>query len=299
MTTATATTKRDALLADLADLWRGLDQLFEGVGPKAWSRKHGKDWTIADVPYHLAYFDREMIVRGLDRGTDLPEEEQMVWRSSKDVNAWNAVEFAKRPPSQTPEQSLAQMRASRAAIRERVTRLSDADLERSVWCPLPGTGWISAETGVKALRAHTWGHFMQLRYYLKRSTPVLSASATYGALGFYLSFMPFMLDRKRAAGVDFTAVMEMTGPGGGAWSYHVKDGACTFSEGRAGHPDLVMTQSPETFIKTFAHIHNPMVAILKRQIRVRGLRKLPTFGKLFPPESEDTVFDPQAAAALG
>ena len=48
-----------------------------------------------------------------------------------------------------------------------------------------------------------------------------------------------------------------------------------------------MTQSPETFVKTFAKMHNPMLAMLTGQVRVRGLRNMGTFGKLMPPESDE------------
>ena len=43
-----------------------------------------------------------------------------------------------------------------------------------------------------------------------------------------------------------------------------------------------MTQAPETFVKTLAKMHNPMLAMLTRQVRVRGLRNMGTFAKLMP-----------------
>jgi putative sterol carrier protein len=67
----------------------------------------------------------------------------------------------------------------------------------------------------------------------------------------------------------------------------VAEGRCTISEQRVQAADLVMTQTPETFIKTFAHMHNPMLAMLTRQVRVRGLRNMGTFAQLMPPESDD------------
>jgi hypothetical protein len=69
----------------------------------------------------------------------------------------------------------------------------------------------------------------------------------------------------------FTFTTEFTGPGGGPWTFHAADGRCTLSERRVQPADLVMTQTPETFIKTFAHVHNPMLAMVTRQVRVRGL----------------------------
>jgi hypothetical protein len=43
-----------------------------------------------------------------------------------------------------------------------------------------------------------------------------------------------------------------------------------------------MTQAPETFVKTLAKMHNPVLAMLRRQVRVHGLRKMNTFAKLMP-----------------
>ena len=62
-------------LADLESIWRCYDAAFESLGPSDWSRKHGKDWTVADVPYHLAYFDRELVVGPIERGTHVSAAE--------------------------------------------------------------------------------------------------------------------------------------------------------------------------------------------------------------------------------
>ena len=94
---AIAPTTPASLLADLDDLWQNLDAIFVRLGPSDWSRRHGPDWTFADVPYHLAYFDREIVVHPLEQGLDLPITEQWVARSNPDVHAWNARRFAERP----------------------------------------------------------------------------------------------------------------------------------------------------------------------------------------------------------
>jgi hypothetical protein len=97
--------------------------------------------------------------------------------------------------------------------------------------------------------------------------------------------MESFLDRERATGRQFTAVMTFTGAGGGSWTIKVDDGACSVWEGRVERADLEMTQSPETFVATFARIGHPMWSMLTGKIKVTGFRGLGTFGKLFPPPS--------------
>src|SRR3954468_12019262 len=76
----------DAMMADLEDLWRKIDQILNSLEPADWSRKHGKDWTFADVPYHLSYFDREIIASGILRGPNVPENEQHPMRTMNELS---------------------------------------------------------------------------------------------------------------------------------------------------------------------------------------------------------------------
>src|ERR1700680_1762153 len=74
MTTFTllAPNTKAALLTDLEELWQRFDELVGTLGPDDWSSKHGKHWTFTDVPYHLAYFDLEVIVTAIKRGLNVP-----------------------------------------------------------------------------------------------------------------------------------------------------------------------------------------------------------------------------------
>ena len=101
------------------------------------------------------------------------------------------------------------------------------------------------------------------------------------------------MDREQARQTRLTTVMEFSGPGGGVWTLHVAGGTCRVSEGRAAHADLVIIQSPETFVKTRTGIENPTLALLTGKIKVRGLRNLGTFEKLFPIKSLDFAPAPE------
>jgi putative sterol carrier protein len=95
------------------------------------------------------------------------------------------------------------------------------------------------------------------------------------------------MNREQAARTHLTAVMEFSGRDGGVWTLHVARGSCHLIEGAAAHADLVIVQSPETFVKTRTGIQNPMLALWTRKIKVQGLRNLATFEKVFPITSLD------------
>ena len=278
--TAVATRSEIQTLADeLEALWQCLDELFADLSPKDWNRKHGKHWTFADLPYHLAYLDREC-TRVMAQGAEAPPSACWLMHSEAEINAWNARMFAQRPAGQTATESLAQMRASRELIRRTLAGLTDADLDRPAWSPF--FGWTMLGDGIVGLMGHAFNHFMEARLRLGRTTPEPPPTLIHRALGFYLGLMERFLDRERAVVLRYTAVMAFTGPGGGAWTIRVEDGRCQVSEARAEHADLVMTQSPEAFIATFARVKNPMLLMLTGQLKVKGYRALGTFGKLFP-----------------
>lgn len=293
MRTSGPTSERDRLLADLEGLWRALDELFASLGQGDWARRHGPHWTFADVPYHLSYFDRDTIAVPIERAGDVPDDVlRSIPRTPRELNAWNARKFAERPPGQAPERSLTEMRESRDAVRRAVAGLSDADLDRPAFVPLLCVGWGTVRGALKGLIGHTWNHVHQLRLHLKRKTPLPSASATHQALSSYTWVLGTFVDPQEAAKAPFTLVMEFTGPGGGAWTLRVEGGTWAVEEERAARADLVMTQTPETFVKTLAGMHNPMLAMLTRRIQVRGFRNLGRFSKLVPPPKLDTVVEP-------
>ena len=43
-------------------------------------------------------------------------------------------------------------------------------------------------------------------------------------------------------------------------------------------------------------MQNPLILILTRQVKVSGLPKMGTFGKLFPPPKPESEFDPALVA---
>jgi len=293
--TLLAPTARTALLADLEGLWQRFDELVGTLGPDDWSGQHGKHWTFTDVPYHLAYFDLDVIATAIRRGLHVPASEQVL-RTEAEQDAWNEIKFTQRPADTTPQQCMEQMRASRQAIRDAVADLGESDLERPVFIPLVGLGWVSVRVALETSYSHTWNHLMQLRFWMKSIAPTPSPKQTHRALSYFMASFARNLDREQAAQIGFRAVMEFSGEGGGAWTLDVAGGVCRAREGRAASADLVMIQSPETFVKTRTGIENPRLALWTGKIKVRGWQNLGTFEKLFPIKSLD--FAPAPAGML-
>jgi hypothetical protein len=65
MPTLGSTTRIEDPLDYLENLWRVYDTLFDSLSAADWRRKHGKDWAIGDLPYHLYYFDRDVVLAPL------------------------------------------------------------------------------------------------------------------------------------------------------------------------------------------------------------------------------------------
>ena len=102
MTTFTllAPTTRAALLADLEGLWQHFDELVGTLGTDHWSGKHGKHWIFTDVPYHLAFFDLDVIATAIKRGLNVPASEQVLGTEAEQ-DAWNEIKFTQRPAGTT------------------------------------------------------------------------------------------------------------------------------------------------------------------------------------------------------
>ena len=287
-----------AMLAGIENLWACFDELLGDIEASGrWGEKHGNDWTFGDVPYHMAYFDRELVANALERGSNVPTEEQRTQRTLRELNAWNAAQFAKRAAGQTPWQSVEEWHGVRDRIRAKVSSMPDEQLSEPVWIPLVGCGWLPAAASIGSCLAHTWSEFVQLRHHMGRSEPEPLLQATHAASGFLQEFLPAFVNREKAKEARLTLVIELTGPGGGAWTLWVADGKCRVSEERAADADLVISQSPETAELVRQGKIDFGEAMQSGAIQVQGAEHLATFGELFPEPSLDTEFPPAGPGA--
>jgi hypothetical protein len=275
-------TQLDALMAQIHEMWDHLYTLFDIIDDTdSWDRTHGPDWTFADVPYHLAYCNDDVVAGGFRLGGAVPMEEVKLLATPKQRDAWNACKLAERPFYQTPRQSVSHWQASCEAIYRQTSRMADADLGRLFWLPLL-KGWVTARDGLKFCRDHDWSVFTQLRIHMRRTEPVPSPAVTRGYVGTWMNSLPTFLDQTVADGHRLTAVMAFTDPGVGAWTIRVADGAATASEGEAASTDLVIAQSVESFEKSIRRMHDPAGAVLSGRIQISNFESLAMFEQLFP-----------------
>ena len=289
------------MLQSVENLWACFDELIDSLKTaNEWAVKHGADWTLADVPYHMMYADRDLVAGALRRGEDVPSSEQRVQRTLRQLNEWNAAMFATRPTGQTPEQSVSQWRAVRNDVRKEIGTLQDEDLMgKRVWFPLVGCGWVPAMVSVGFSLAHTWSEFIQFRYHLNRSAPEPDPAATHGSVGFLVNLLPAFMNPEAAKGVRFTAVMAFNGPGGGDWTLRIEDGQGSVTEESASNPDMVMTQTPEAFELMRQGKLDPAAAMKSGAVQIQGMEHMTTYAALFPPPDLDATIEPMGVGALG
>ena len=199
-------TQLETMMTQIEELWGHLDVLFDSLNQsEGWDQTHGSDWIFADLPYHLAYCNRDLVGRGLEMGPDLPAAEQELISSMEALGDWNDRKFAERPAGQTVEQSIEQMIASRDYLRRLATDMSDDDLERPFWMPV-FAGWTTARVGLDFIRAHDCSEFIQLRAHMGLTEPMPSSEITHNFLNTILNYFPAFLNQEAAVGQQLTTV---------------------------------------------------------------------------------------------
>ena len=286
-----------SITSELEQGWKRFDDVFATFEPRRWSKQFGKTWTYADLPYHLAYFDG-MIATYLAYGSDVPPDQTLHLRSMGELNEWNRREFARRPSSHTVEDALADMRKSRDAIRRRTASMTAEDLDRRAWMPLI-FGWSTARGLLQAIIVHDVAEYWKLWLRTGKRGVLPTPAAVHLRLDFMMHFMPLTLNRQLAGETAFTMIWNFNGPGGGSWTLRVADGACTVTEGATGTADLAITMKPETFQKLTAKMAPPPLLMLTGQMRIKGLRAMGTFAKLFPEPKPDQRIDVDPRATAG
>jgi Mycothiol maleylpyruvate isomerase N-terminal domain len=263
-------------------LWNALDMFFDGLSAEDWGRKHGKHWTFADVPYHLAYFNR-LVADAIKRGARSSEEDAL--STLDELNAWNNEQFSQRPAAYTPEQAVGEMRDSQLYLR-RAARESSSD--SPVWLPLLTVrGWRNTRFAVAYNYWHTWLHFTEA--YLRRydALPPLDTPLLKRGLDFHMEITSKAINRDAALHEQLIWTLTLTGAGGGQWTFVLKNGECHVVYGESSRADVMMTTDIMTYLKTSAFgIQSPLLATVMGKIKVRGLGSVGKLRKLFAPTSQ-------------
>ena len=244
-------TSIDYYLAQYEDMWAKFDQIWAGFSDADWLKPHGPDWTMADLPYHCAYFDREILNGPLTWGSKRPESEAAL-ATVNAVNAWNADRFAARPADYSPADALAELHQVRDSLRDVFARLSDADLEQQAFAKIFNIRWWTAEKTILAGISHYCNHLVELVGHLKlEDGPLPSGESLYTALDSYMGFLPYILfNHSAAAGQNFSVRYDLQGDGGGSWTLRLEDGKLSDAENDSGPAELVLGMSALLYMQT-------------------------------------------------
>lgn len=285
----------EALMSLTEEMWGHWDTLFGGLEGQGWEQKHGQDWVFADVPYHLAYCERELVAYPIQQGADMPEERRVAIRTLGELNQWNDSKFAERPPGQTVEETLAQLEASRDAVRQAVVALTDADLNRRCWFPVIDLrGWRPVTLMLDWNLLHNLNEFLVLRYYMKRDEPVPSPEWAHRATALMTRRMEAGIIGKPAIPERFAFALEFIDRGAGTWTFRISNGEVELFEEKAGNANLVMTTSLTMFFEMVSQKISPQQALSAGKIEITGQRHVGTLARLIEPPGLDEIIEPLA-----
>lgn len=278
----------DELLGPLESVWGDLDALFADFTATDWTRVHGPDWTFADIPFHLAYFDRDLIARPIEAGDGPDAPTDRVFRTLGDLNEWNDAYFAERPAEYPIEQSLADMRAGRDELRAALSAPRAAT--SPVFVSLPGAGWVDAAGAVKRVRTHSWNHFAEARVRHGRAAPMPDDDIVHDAIGVNLSYRPLFCVAD-ASTPPFAARLSIDGRGGGDWVVQIIDGVCQVIEDATSAVDLTMSfQDVDAFASMNFAVTPPASLVDQGRLAISDMAAMARMAELIPPPGPDTVF---------
>jgi len=270
----TMITDQTLTLADLETIWIALDSFFQGFSSQDWSRRHGKDWTFADMPYHLAYFN-QTVIAGI--GND---HHQQAKRTLHELNVWNDTHFAQRPASQAGAKGLEHLHATQVALKQAATRHAP---DTPIFLPLIIVGgWRTLAFALEYLLNHTWLHFTESHLRFAQRLPDLPASLVHRILNFSMEAAAGALRPEDLVGVHLVTILRLIGEGGGTWTFTMREGKCQVEAQAAAHADAEITSDIATYLKTSIHQMQPaLLALLMGKTRIKGMSKAQQFQKLF------------------
>lgn len=261
-------------MTDLETLWEIIDHFFERFSVQDWSRKHGREWTFADMPYHLAYFN-QMVIDGIAN-----DHNQHAKSTLQELNTWNDAQFGKRPANLSGARGLDHLHATQLTLKEFVARNRP---DTPILLPLIIVGgWRTLEFAVEYLLDHTWLHFTEshLRFYNR--LPDMPAPLMQRNLNFAMQMAGGALTPEYLDGVHLVTTLKLTGEAGGVWTFTIDAGRCEVVAQEVANPDTIITTDIATYLKTSLYsMQNPLSAVLTGKTRIKGFNKAQQFQKLF------------------
>lgn len=261
------------ILSDLETIWAAIDSFYQEFSPQDWSRKHGKDWTFADIPYHLAYFN-QMVLDGVRDDHQHPAP-----LTVEQLNSWNDQQFARRSASHAGAHALDYLHETQAALRQAAEGFAP---ETPVFMPLIMVGgWRTLSFALEYLLNHSWTHFTESHLRRTGRLAILPARLVHRALDFNMEGVAGVLMPGDLAGVDLVTGIRLTGSGGGEWTFTMRDGRCAVEPQAAAKADGELTTDIATYMNITYYGKSSVMTLLTGKVRIKGMSNVQQFQKLF------------------
>jgi hypothetical protein len=190
------------------------------------------------------------------------------------------------------------MNDQRARMTTLLDRLDDDGLSAPAFNHFFDFGWQTAEDGLAASRLHHWSELFEFSYRLVGRPPEYPAEITHEGLRAYMTMFGVFADpdASRRFG-PFTVTFDYVSKGW-AWTIEAREGRGTVEERLEPNPDLRMTLTPEAFLHLFKKTKNPMVLMLRREIKPSPLKAMGRFSKIWKDPPLDRELSTQGVSGF-
>ncbi len=242
----------DGMLDMLEKLWEHTDALYNGMSEEDWNRPHGNHWIIADLPFHLSYFDRETTALPIKYGRNYPNPDGEIKKTIREVNTWNDQKFRNRDPGLTHIDFRNMAEQARQEIRDVTAGLTDANLEDPIFFKIFYFGWSTVAVSLSGCIQHSWNHLIELALHLEKEEPAISSEISHFGLMMYMNFNPAIAYHALKNNTQHLSTnITVEGVGGSTWNITaIEEGGFTLEENLDSKVDLHITfKSLTAFIK--------------------------------------------------
>jgi hypothetical protein len=288
-----------ALLADVEATHDAAERFFARFSDVEWARAHGADWIFADVPYHLAIYNR-MIANVLLLGAESDNEESPALINLQQLDTWNQASLRAMRWAGNSSDGLTKFRDSFAMLRAAIAMIEEAPtgFDTPIWMMnLRARGWRTARVALEYVQWHTWLHLSEAGVRYDNKHPFIAPSALRRALDFELEWRAGAVDAARAAAafrekpVQWAWELKLPETGVAAWTLSLHPmggemGATAIHDFHRADEGQLVTVDPEwtehadiqlrtdliTYLKISVwNLLNPSVAALTGKVRAKGI----------------------------
>jgi uncharacterized protein (TIGR03083 family) len=260
MTAPTSAMTRDALLADLRDVWGSLDDLLDSLADEDWDAPTAvPGWTVHDQVAHV--IGVESMMAGLPTPDveipDLPHLRNDVGRMNE---AWI---IALR--GESPRAMLARFREIVARRTGQIEAMTDEELTAETWTP---AGMADMARFLQIRVFDQWIHEQDIRDGVGREGH-LHGPAVRRTLAEVANGVGFVVGKKAGAPDGSSVRFQVTGPEEATIDV-VVDGRARVTDDLAGDPTVTLTTDTGTFVRLVAGREPGEAALADGRVELAG-----------------------------